>query len=65
MDKKELEELGFEKCGYNLELEITDDCSLQLWEGEDFITICNSLNIIDLYNVNTIEKVKQLIKLLK
>ena len=64
MDKEELEEFGFKNNNGILELNL-HDCYLQLWIAYDFISIYDGYDTVPLRNVNTIEKVKQLIELLK
>jgi len=66
MSKEELEELGFEKLvmSDNYDLKISDKIELNYYRDENFITMYVNADI-ELHNVNTIEKVKQLIELLK
>jgi len=65
MNKKELEELGFRKVYTGLELNLNNELSLEIWLSEPFITLFINGQFTELTNVNTIEKVKQLIELLK
>jgi len=63
MKVSELEELGFIKFHHGLELNLNNGISLEIWEDENFITINEKYQ--ELKKVNTIEKVKLLIELLK
>jgi len=68
MKISKLEELGFEKLvmSDNYDLKVSDKIELNYFRDENFITMyVNDAAEIELYNVNTIEKVKQLIELLK
>ena len=65
MKASELEELGFKKFYYGLELSLNNKLSLEIWLSEPFITLSIKGKLTELKNVNTIEKVKQLIELLK
>jgi len=68
MDKEELEELGFVKyksintiCTYRF----SDELCIWFCVGDSNIFLETKENDVELKNVNTIEKVKQLIELLK
>jgi len=65
MNKEELEKLGFVKSSTSLDLHVKHELLIEVWNQEDFITIRRNGEYLELPTVNTIEKVKQLIELLK
>ena len=65
MKVSELEELGFKKFNNGLEFKLNNELCLEIWEDEPYINLSINGEITELRNVNTIEKVKQLIELLK